>query len=329
MTSRPEVDDTDVLDPDLPVIDCHHHLWHAHRAYFIKDFATDLATGHTVLATVYIECGAMYRRHGPEALRSVGEVEFAAGQAAMSESGQYGPTRVCAVIIGAANLTLGDAVDEVLDALSAVSGGRFRGIRGVANWDADPSINTGSRPFGPPGLLSDTRFRAGFARLAARGHVYDAFQYYPQLPELCGLADAFPEATIVVNHCGGLLGIGPYARTDNFARWKECVGGIAKRPNALMKLGGLAGRRCGFAFEDRVAPATTTELAALWRPYIETCIELFGPDRCMFESNVPPDHAAGSYRTLWNVFKLIAAGCSVSEKRALFCETARRVYAIA
>ena len=176
--------------------------------------------------------------------------------------------------------------------------------------------------------MADARFREGFARLAARNLVYDAWQYYTQLPELCDLADAFPDAAIVVDHCGGLVGIGPYAGKENFARWKATVAEIARRPNALMKLGGLAGRRCGFGYGERASRPTLEDLVAEWRPYIETCIEFFGAERCMFESNFPVDGLAADYRTLWNVFKTIASGCSADEKTRLFSANARRVYSI-
>lgn len=261
----------EVIEPDLPIIDPHHHLWvHAGKRYLIEEIAADVASGHNVLATVYVECSAMYRRSGPPALRPVGEAEFVAGMAAMSESGQFGPARICAGFVGAADLTLGSAVDPVLDALAVASGGRFRGIRGTAPWDADPSINTGVRPYAPRGLLLDPAFRAGFARLAVRNLVYDAWQYHPQLGDLCSLADAFPDTTMVVNHCGGLLGMNAYAVPENFARWKALVTEVARRPNTLMKLGGLSARRCGFGFEARPARPTAQDLAKEWRPYIET-----------------------------------------------------------
>jgi L-fuconolactonase len=319
--------DTEVLEPDLPIIDPHHHLWvRPNGRYLVEEFAADLASGHNVLATVYVECSAMYRRRGPQALMPVGEAEFVAGMAAMSDSGQYGPTRICAGFVGGMDFMLGDAAGEVLDALAVASGGRLRGIRGVATWDADPSINTGVRPFGPKDLLSHPNFRGAFRQLISRGLVYDAWQYHPQLPAVCGLADDFPDATIVVNHCGGLLGIGAYATPDNFTRWRALVADVARRPNTLMKLGGLAPRRCGFGFQDLPRPPTAADLARHWRPYVETCIELFGPSRCMFEANFPPDNVAGSYRTIWNAFKLLTAGCSAADKTELFSGTARRVY---
>lgn len=320
-------EDPAVIEPDLPIVDCHHHLWlRPEHRYLIDEYAADLASGHKVLASVYVECNAMYRQHGPDALRCVGEAEFAAGMAAMSDSGLFGPTRICAGFVGALDFTLGAGVDAVLDALAAASGGRLRGIRGMAAWDADRTVNTGVRDLAPQGLLLDPRFRAGFARVAARKLVYDAWQYYPQLTELCSLADAFPDATIVVDHCGGLLGIGGYATPDNFGRWKARVTEVAQRPNTLMKLGGLSPKRTGFGFETRATPPTAQELAATWRPYVETCIELFGTDRCMFESNFPADRASGSYRNMWNALKLTAQHCSSAEKSALFCGNARRVY---
>jgi L-fuconolactonase len=318
-----------VIDPSLPIIDCHHHLWvQPQGRYLLDEFAADVNSGHNVLATVYVECSAMYRRLGPEALRPLGEAEFVAGMAAMSEAGHFGSSKICAGFVGAADLTLGYNAGKVLDALAIASGGRLRGVRSDATWDADPSVNSGSRPFGPPGLLLDNRFRAGFASLVERRLVYDAWQYHPQLPELCSLADVFPDTPIVVNHCGGLLRIGRYSAPETFAQWRALVTEVAQRPNTMMKLGGLSPRRCGFAFEKRSIPPTAEELAKEWRPYVETCIELFGSQRCMFESNFPVDGVAGTYRTVWNAFKLIAADCSAEEKRELFSGTAERVYRI-
>lgn len=321
--------EADVIDPELAIVDPHHHLWiQPHGRYLLDEFAADLASGHNVQATVYVECNAMYRRTGPEALQPVGEAEFVAGTAAMSDTGLFGSTRICAGFVGRADLTLGASVDDVLDALAVASGGRLRGIRGVATWDADSGVNTGVRPFGPKELLLDSKFRIGFEKLISRGLVYDAWQYHPQLPELCSLADAFPNAQIVVNHCGGLLRIGSYATPDTYERWRALVTETAKRPNTFMKLGGLSARRCGFGFTERTTPPTAEELAESWRPYIETCIELFGPARCMFESNFPPDNVAGSYRTVWNAFKLIAAHYSIDEKNWLFSGTAKQIYEI-
>ncbi|MFO1188211.1 MAG: amidohydrolase family protein [Alphaproteobacteria bacterium] len=313
-----------VIEPDLPIVDPHHHLWlHPGERYMFDDFVADVESGHNIASTVFVECSAMYRQTGPVAMRPVGEAEFVAGMAAMSASGHFGKTRICEGFVGTADLTLGAGVDDVLEALAVASGGRLRGIRVSAIWDADPSVNSGTRSFAPRGLLADRRFREGFARLHRRGLAYDAWQYHPQLPEVVQLADAFPDTTIVVNHVGGLLGGGPYARPGLFEAWKPLVAEAAKRPNIVMKVGGLAARRCGFAYLPR---PTEEELVAAWGPYLLACIELFGPDRCMFESNFPPDRVACSYRTLWNVFKRLASGFSSSEKAKVFSGTACRVY---
>jgi len=320
----------DVVFPDLAIIDAHHHLWvRPESRYLIDDFAADLASGHRVESTVFIECSAMYRRCDPTHLRCVGEAEFVAGMASMADSGLFGDTRICAAFVGGANLSLGAAVDEVLDALSIASGGRLRGIRGAVAWDADPRFNAGGRPYSQQHQLMDTRFREGVEAIAKRGLVYDAWQFHPQLPELASLADAFPDMPIVVNHCGGPLGGGRYVAQEVFPVWRSHLSELAHRPNVVMKLGGMARKRCGFDFEDWPVRPTAHQLADAWRPYIETCIELFGTSRCMFGSNFPPDKVAGSYCTVWNALKLTVSACSPSELDALFRETAKRIYRIA
>ncbi len=159
-----------ILEPDLPIIDTHHHLWHrgGHR-YFIQEFLDDVRTGHNTVATVFMECHSMYRANGQEEMRPVGEAEFVAGQAAMSDSGIYGPTRVALGFVGFADLTLGDRVEPVLEALTRASGGRFRGVRHSAAWDAEPGdrqqrVGQGTPPDGAE-RLSRGPPPAGQARL--------------------------------------------------------------------------------------------------------------------------------------------------------------------
>lgn len=321
-----------VLDPDLPIIDAHHHFYPykhpalPHGRYLINDMEADLASGHNVIATVYVECHFMQWRHGPARMRPVGEALYVDTMARLAESGLFGPTRICAGFVGAADLTLGDAVGEVLDALEEASGHRLRSIRAPANWDADPRVNTGTRPMAPPGLMAEPRFRAGVAQVARHGLVFDAWCYHPQLHEVADLAGAFPHLVFVTNHCGGLLRIGPYDSPETHGHWMAQVTELARRPNVVMKLGGLSGKRSGFGYDTRPTRATAEELAADWRPWIEPLIELFGADRCLFESNFPVDIASADYRTLWNAFKLLAAGASEAEKLALFSGTAARVY---
>jgi predicted TIM-barrel fold metal-dependent hydrolase len=319
-----------ILDADLPIIDPHHHLWDRpkHR-YLLDDFLGDVRTGHNVVATVFEECRTVYRASGPEELRPGGETEFVAGIAAMSASGLYGPTRVAAGIVGFADLTLGDRVEPVLEAQIRAGGGRFRGVRHSAGWDASEAIGN-SRTVTGPHLLRQPDFRAGLARLTALGLSLDAWVYHPQLDDVIDLARAFPDTAIILCHVGGPLGYGPYAgkQDEVFATWKAKITELATCPNVVVKLGGMINRLAAFDFRALPAPLSSTELADYWRPYIETCIERFGPNRCMFESNFPVEKMGISWAALWNAFKRIAAGASAEEKRALFSGTARRVYRV-
>jgi predicted TIM-barrel fold metal-dependent hydrolase len=257
-----------------------------------------------------------------------GEVEFANGVAAMAASGAYGSTLVCAGIVSSADISVGAEVARVLDAQIAAGGGRFRGIRVTTKWDADDELNTG-RYIVPRDLMQDSDFRAGFATLAPRGLSFDAMIYHPQIAELADLARAFPDTTIVLNHIGGLLA---WTRTyiarkdEAIAQWRASMTKLAKCPNVVVKLGGLGMSYLGLGFDKLDAPASSQQLAAAWGPLYAHCIDAFGPARCMFESNFPPDQASVDYPVIWNAFKRIAAGYSADEKRALFYGTAATVY---
>ena len=317
-----------ILEPDLPIIDTHHHLWdRAGHRYFLDELLADVRTGHNVVATVFVECHAMYRAHGPEEMRPVGETEFVTGQAAMSDSGQYGPTRVAAGIVGFADLTLGDRVEAVLEAHLRAGGGRFRGVRHSAAWDADDVIGN-SRTATGPHLMARADFRAGLRRLTALGLSLDAWQFHPQLPDVIDLARAVPDANIIVGHCGGPLGYGVYAgkKDDVFAGWKAHIAELATCENVVMKLGGMMMRLAAYDYGALPAPPSSAQLADHWRSYIETCIERFGPRRCMFESNFPVEKMGIGWAAIWNAFKRLASGASADEKRALFSDTARRAY---
>jgi predicted TIM-barrel fold metal-dependent hydrolase len=318
----------EVLDPARPIVDPHHHLWdRGGQRYLIDEITSDIASGHNVIATVYVEARSMYRAKGPEAFRPVGEVEFANGTAAMSASGGYGPAAVCAGIVGHVNLLLGDDARPVLEAEISAGQGRFRGIRHSAAWDSDPDV-AHMYATRPKGLLFDSTFRKGFACLAPLALSFDAWLFHPQIGELTELARAFPDTKIVLDHCGGPAGTGQYAgrREEIFAIWKASIREIARCPNVVVKLGGLAMCLLGYDFHQRAMPPSSEELAAAWRPYIETCIEAFGSDRAMFESNFPPDKGQCSYQVIFNAFKRIAAPMSEAEKNALFSGTAMEVY---
>ena len=339
----------EILDPELPIVDPHHHLWDRRnyappvpaagpehpfvtaiadaRRYLLDELIADTQSGHNVRATVFVECGAMYKAEGPAELRCVGETEFVNGVAAMSASGTYGDFRACAGIVSKADLLLGDAVAPVLEAHVGAGGGRFKGIRNSASFDADKAV------LGPlnrveAGLYLSDKFRAGFARLAPMGLSFDAWLLEPQLPDVISLAQAFPDTTIVLDHVGTPLGRGVYeGRLDErFGIWRNNIRELARSPKVAVKLGGLAMAFCNFPSFLSEPRASSEQLAAEWKPYIETCIEAFGAERCMFESNFPVDMGACDYATLWNAFKRIAKGASAAEKAALFSGAAPKVY---
>jgi predicted TIM-barrel fold metal-dependent hydrolase len=317
-----------IVDPGLRIIDPHHHLWDRPGwRYMPHDLLADVASGHNVVATVFVQARAFHRADGPEEMKPVGETEFVNGAAAMGASGQYGPGRICAGIVGHADLRLGAAVDRVLEAHIRAGGDRFRGIRHIVAHDTDEQLNNPGNP-APAQLLGDARFREGFARLAPMKLTFEAWLYHPQIDELTDLARAFPGTTIILNHCGGPLGIGRFEgrHAEVFPGWAASIKRLAACPNVVVKLGGLGMRINGFGFENAPRPPSSDQLVAAWKPYIDTCIEAFGASRCMFESNFPVDKGSYSYPVFWNACKKLAAGASAAEKDALFRGTAARVY---
>jgi L-fuconolactonase len=318
----------DILEPALPIIDPHHHLWERPGwRYLLDDLLADLNSGHNIIATVFVQARAMHRACGPEELRPVGETEFVNGIAAMSASGGYGRTQICAGIVGHADLRLGARVKPVLEAHIRAGGDRFRGIRHIAAWDQDPIVLNPGNP-APRGLLGDSAFREGFAQLAPMNLSFDAWLYHPQIDELTALAREFPGTKIVLNHVGGPLGIGTYAgrREEVFAGWKKSIEALAKCESVSVKLGGLGMRINGFGFERDADPPSSDALAEAWRPWFDTCIDTFGSARCMFESNFPVDKGSYSYAVYWNACKKLTRGASADERANLFSRTAAKFY---
>lgn len=316
-----------VLEPDLPIIDPHHHVWNDRRGrYLIEELAEDVATGHNIIATLFVQTGEnKYRADGPAGMKPVGEVEFVNGIAAMAASGQFGKARLCAGIIGHADLTLGDRARPVLEALIAAGNGRLRGIRHNLAWDEHQAKLV---PGQVRHLALNADYRKGFAHLDPLGLAFDAWLFHPQLPEVLDLARAFPQTRIVLNHVGGILGIAQYAgkRDEIFKFWRAQIRDLSKLPNITVKVGGLGMPRCGWDFHLREMPVSSEVLADAWRPYIETCIEAFGADRCMMESNFPVDKATCGYDVLWNALKRVTSGCSATEKTLMYSDVAARVY---
>jgi predicted TIM-barrel fold metal-dependent hydrolase len=314
------------LEPELPIIDPHHHLWDRDNwRYLLDDLLADTNSGHNILATVFVQARAMHRADGPEEMKPVGEVEFVNGIAAMTASGIYGKIRACAGIVGTANLLLGSKVEPVLAALDRAGGGRFRGIRHITAWDDDPLVRNPGNP-AVPGMMTDAKFRDGLKALGRLGYTFDCWVYHPQIDEVTALADAAPETKIVLNHCGGPVAIQKYKRDEVFPVWKASIEALAKRPNVFVKLGGLGMRIAGYGFETLPDPPSSQTLADAWKPYIDTCIAAFGTSRGMFESNFPVDKGLYSYWCFWNAAKILAKGASAAEKADLFVNTAKRFY---
>jgi L-fuconolactonase len=322
----------DALEPEMDICDPHHHLWlnQPHRIsprYGFEEIHRDVSAGHKITSTVFIEAATMYRADGPAVMRPVGETEFVNGIAAMAASGEYGPCRIAAGIVGAVNLTLGAAVAPALDAHIAAAGGRFKGIRHGVAWDADPALPDVRTKPGPE-LLMDARYRAGVAEVASRGLSLDIWCFHPQIREVTDMARQFPDLTIILDHFGVPLGVGAYAGCGDqvFTQWKADITELASCPNVMVKLGGIAMPENGFDWHKQPRPPTSLTLMQATRRYYETTIELFGVDRCMFESNFPVDSISCGYNTVWNSFKLLTQDWSKAERSALFHDTAVRVY---
>jgi predicted TIM-barrel fold metal-dependent hydrolase len=315
----------EVLEPELPIVDPHHHLWdlrsftsqpHAsfeQKVYLCEEMTADLNdSGHNIEQTVFAQCEAFYRADGEESLRCVGETEFVAGIAAMSRSGVYGPTRLCTGIFASADLRMGAGVEPVLAAHLSASD-NFRGIRSAF-----------------PSDLNDN-FLEGYQRLARHQLSFDNYSPdYTRLETLARLASRVPDVPVIVNHLGGH--IDPEASRDDVQRWRAGIDAVAKVPNVYMKCGG-AQQRVGsweppFHMQQRKVPISSSELVEQVGPFYRYAIDAFGPQRCMFESNFPVDKECVSYRTLWNAFKLMAAdmGLSDGDKAQIFAATARAVY---
>lgn len=320
------------LEPELPICDPHHHFWDVrpgsipYQRYLLHELNADIYSGHNVRSTVFVEARSMYNAEASEELRPVGEVEFVQGLAAASASGVYGPSRAAAGIMGHADLKLGADVAPVLDALQAASPNRFRGIRHNITWNIDPTWDNRETE----GMLANPKFREGAKVLSQKGMRLDIMQSFPQLPEIADFARAFPNLPIIVNHIGGVSRVGIYADKDDeiIPVWKEGIAAVAACPNITMKLGGLGMPRFGFDWYSREKPIGSAEAAEAMAPWMNYCIEQFGPDRCMFESNFPPDKSSFSYNVMYNAFKLLSKDYSATERAALLHDTAVRVYGI-
>lgn len=318
------------LEPDLPILDAHHHLYGAAtdtQHYRVEDLAHDLASGHRVIGTVYVEAfGSAWRPDGPPSLRSLGEVEMIVRMSEAPVGTPQGPCQLAAGIVSNVDLTLGDKVAEVLEAHVAAAHGRMRGVRLHATHDGG-QVGRFTHS-APEHLLADKQFRQGFAWLERFGLSFDALVFHSQLAELTELADAFPQTPIVLNHVGTVLGVAEYRprRASIFAAWEREIRALAARPNVSVKIGGMGMLLFGFGFENADRPATSGELVQAWQPFIDVCVDAFGPQRCMLEGNFPVDKQSCGYAELWNAFKLATRGLSPDARSDLFYRTACRTY---
>jgi len=316
-----------ILEPSLPIVDGHHHLWEEPgKRYLAADLIADVSTGHNIVATVFVQCHYAYRKTGAEHLRPVGETERI--ESLSREIAATHPAlRACSAIVGFANLLAPDLLASTLDAHLAASPARFRGVRQSVARDSHFPDGIVIRP-APAGMLSEERFVRSVRMLARRKLTFDALLYHEQIVELTRLARAAPDTTIVLNHVGCPIGVGWYRdrERETFADWQRDLRALAQCPNVHIKLGGLGMIITGARFHMEPTPPTSMQLAAAWRPYFDTCIEVFGTRRCLFESNFPVDKAMCSYAVLWNTFKRVASGASPAQKADLFEHTARRLY---
>ena len=315
----------DAIEPELPIIDPHHHLWERPGdIYLLDDLEADVAR-HNVRQTVFIECTSMYRDDGPEELRVVGETEFVE-RVADESARRPGDFRACSGIVGTADLTLGADVARVLEAHLEASPTRFRGIRHRAAWDAHPPLS--ARATSAEHVLLDPAFREGYAQLERYDLTFEGWLYHPQIGEITDLAHAFPGTTIILNHLAGPIGVGPYEgkHDEIFEAWRPAISELATCENVVAKVGGIQMQVNGFRWDERERPPSSDELLEANRRWYEHTIEAFGPERCMFESNFPVDKLSCDYTVLWNQFKQLTANHSAAERAAMFHDTAARVY---
>ena len=316
------------LEPDLPIVDAHHHFYErAGWTYLLDEYLEDARSGHDITASVYMQALTRYRKTGPEPMRPVGEVAYVAEATAPLQSAA---PQVAKGIVGYADLRRGAAVREVLEAELEAGDGRLRGVRHLVTWDADQTL-VNPLSAAPRGLLLDPAYRAGVAQLRPLGLSCDAWLFFPQLPELFDLAKAYPDTRFIVNHCGGVVRIASYAdrRKDVFDTWSRSMRQLAQLPNVYVKVGGLGMRINGFDFEKGERPPSSVELAETWKPWMHTCIEAFGANRCMFESNFPVDKGSYPFSNGWNAFKRLTRGAGAEERAALFRGTVTEVYRLA
>ena len=311
-----------ILDPALPIIDAHLHLWDMPgNRYLQEDFHADAASGHNVAAAVYVQSGVVSRSDGPEELRGVGETEFAAKLAA--EHKGAGPK--IGAILAPIDYVQGKDFERTLAAHEEAANGLLRGFRGITHWHKDPEIH---KIHTAPNMLEAPASLDAIGVVNRQGLSLDVWAFHTQLSEVLNIARTYPDLTLVVDHFGTPLGCGAYESDPHgvFADWSKKMAEIAQYPRVFMKIGGIGMRFSGLKFNYRAAPPSSEDIAAALKPYYEFCIEKFGYGRCLFESNFPVDKTSYSYAVLWNAYKRLAKDASPADRARLFAGNAAAVY---
>ena len=323
----------EIIDPQLPIIDPHHHLWNGDNQlagsfpYLIENLNEDTFSGHNIVGTIFMECAQGYYLNGEEKYKPVGETEFVINL--IKDSKKLPESTNIMGIIGYANLMLGTDVKDVLDEHLSKGEGLFKGIRHAAGWDKNNEIhNSHSNPI--ENIYYDKNFIKGAEELINLNLTFDAWHYHHQITDLSIFAERYPELIIIHDHFGGPLGVGPYEgkREEIFKKWKDDISLLSESKNVYAKLGGLAMPVNGWNFHKQDKPASSDQIVDLHQQYYLHTINCFGADRCMFESNFPVDRRSVTYHILWNAFKKMVSDYSDEDKNKLFFKNAKDVYGV-
>ena len=320
--------------PNLNIIDPHHHLWDVgFGRYYVEELLEDINTsGHNIKATVYIMSSSnteIYLKNGPEEFKPLSEIEFATNEGKRADLIKNNKVKVNASIVGSLDLTYGNKLKPVIEKGLEISEGRLKGIRMLLAAHPDPRIKSGAVK-SDLSLMSHPKFIEGARCLQDAGLSLDFWIYHTQLGEMEKIARTLPELSIILNHIGGPIHLGEYEGKQALTHreWRTAMMRLSRLPNIKVKLGGLGMEVNGAKFHLNQDPPNSSELANIWKPWIYETINMFGIDKCMFESNFPVDKGSCSYGSLWNAFKIISEKMSDNEKNKLFYENAAKIYKI-
>ena len=324
----------DPILPNIPIIDPHHHLWDVgFGRYYIEELLEDInSSGHNILSTVYIMSSSntkIYSKDGLEEFKPLTEIEFATSEGKRADLIPNNRVKVNASIVGSVDLTYGNKLKPVLEKAVNISEGRLKGIRMLLASHTDPRISSGAVK-SDLGLMLHPNFIDGAKCIQDANLSLDFWIYHTQLNEMEKIARALPDLTIILNHIGGPIHLGEYEgkQAATHREWRSAMMRLSRIPNINVKLGGLGMAVNGAKFHNSKFPPNSVQLSDVWKPWIYETIDMFGFDRCMFESNFPVDKGSCSYGALWNAFKILAKDMSDDEINKLFSKNAAKIYKI-